>query len=611
MDGLTILQAMLNIDNHPAFRLAASNGHLAIINRLCELAPDAVTDMVKVREYCAFKFAAGNGHLDVVNQLLEYPVQFAYSESHDWEYGASYVYPFIESKLSDLRAAKDEFESQNPNGVFDLANERACRLGFYMLRNLICRNNAELLDDMRILLSIPGIKNIVHLAISPNEENELLRLALTVGNESACGLLLTIPAVRQLAEANHYYVAEQQGNIDLRAFAQDGESSMRALTTAEAGRLKRLNGHYQSFIQNTGIENIVNALKETLESRYNANPAVMDFNGKKIILPFDWESFCNLGLTDSQRVLALKAYYQHKDHTAYRYLSRPNHWMSPEAGYVCINDARDERWSTFEEYLPLIALLWVAAQDKEIGTVDEHSVESRINHFIDELAQIGRAHNWDRVRSVMYPDGSERLEEYDDLEGDKPSCYSGVKRRLFQSLIGHPLFRIFSEDVLEQEFNQVARAHFESCITIDNVNAIHCAIEAVNDGFNLTKEQQDLMSLQDIPAEIMDKFVDDMRQKYKESIQGLPLSQWANQKFALTGSITCHLFKFYNQASIQSIVDDATNTLSRKRSLNGGEGGSRQAGGSNRFFHGSQPHENNDENDDEDLPPPYKKTKYR
>ena len=195
-----------------------------------------------------------------------------------------------------------------------------------------------------------------------------MRLALTVGNESACGLLLTIPAVRQLAEANHYYVAEQQGNIDLRALAQDGESSMRALTTAEAGRLKRLNGHYQSFIQNTGIENIVNVLKETLESRYNANPA-------------------------------------------YRYLSKPNHWLSPEAGYVCINDARDERWSTFEEYVPLIALLWVAAQDKEIGTVDEHSVESRINHFIDELAQIGRAHNWDRVRSVMYPDGSERLEE--------------------------------------------------------------------------------------------------------------------------------------------------------------------------------------------------------
>ena len=54
-----------------------------------------------------------------------------------------------------------------------------------------------------------------------------------------------------------------------------------------------------------------------------------------------------------------------------------------------------------------------------------------------------------------------------------------MKRRLFQSLIGHPLFRIFSEDVLEQEFNQVARAHFESCITIENVNAIHCAIEAV------------------------------------------------------------------------------------------------------------------------------------
>ena len=61
---------------------------------------------------------------------------------------------------------------------------------------------------------------IRQVELNKNEENELLRLALTVGNEPACELLLTIPAVRQLAEANHYYVAEQQGNINLRACAR-------------------------------------------------------------------------------------------------------------------------------------------------------------------------------------------------------------------------------------------------------------------------------------------------------------------------------------------------------------------------------------------------------
>ena len=60
------------------------------------------------------------------------------------------------------------------------------------------------------------------------------------------------------------------------------------------------------------------------------------------------------------------AYYCHDVHTAYRYLSKPNNLMHPKASYVYINDARTQRWATFEDYLELIAFFYVAANDNEM-----------------------------------------------------------------------------------------------------------------------------------------------------------------------------------------------------------------------------------------------------
>jgi hypothetical protein len=134
---------------------------------------------------------------------------------------------------------------------------------------------------------------------------------------------------------------------------------------------------------------------------------------------------------------ALKAYYQHNVHTAIRYLSQPNHWMSTAAQYVQGQGA--SRYSSFGSYIHLISLLFLAATDSSVESIDGHTLESRFEHFVVELALLGRAHNWDSTRSRGGARGGK--EEYDDEQGDKPSCYSGVKRRLFQSVVGHPLFR--------------------------------------------------------------------------------------------------------------------------------------------------------------------------
>ena len=98
-----------------------------------------------------------------------------------------------------------------------------------------------------------------------------------------------------------------------------------------------------------------------------------------------------------------------------------------------------------------------------------------LRNLLQELALIGRAHNWDKTRPVeddgnpiLEAAGNPRTEEYDDLEGDRPSCYSGVKRRLFQSVHGHPLLRIFTKEIIAKELYDFVRQHLQNAISKNN-----------------------------------------------------------------------------------------------------------------------------------------------
>ena len=392
------LQEMIAANNYDAFRSAAENGHLAIINRLMEIAPNAVQAMIAAYNYHAFSYAARNGHLAIANRLLSYPTVLAYAEQHVQEY-SGLVTPFIDQHLATLRAAKATFEAANPNAVFDVLDPEQAKLLYYMLRNLIRRNDPALRDTILFLLEIPAVKALSPIAVTQNEPNALLRLAFTLGNQSAAELLLTIPAIRNLAAQYHYYRNEVRGGMNLAAMAQDNESSMRALSTGEEKRLAAALARYQPMIQAAGVPNLMAALRDTLTERYHATPAsiMITSEGKAptpLILPIRWEDFQQLHLTPAQRAEALTAYYQNKDHAALRYLSKPNPWMHEQAAYVTFNPSNpQEKWSTFEEYQSFIAMLFLAAQDTEIPPTEGYTLETRLDHFIDELAHIARAHN--------------------------------------------------------------------------------------------------------------------------------------------------------------------------------------------------------------------------
>jgi ankyrin repeat protein len=554
------------------FSSAAQNGHKAILEYLVSLAPDEETklEMIKANNYAAFQLATRNGHIDTVNYLLSFPECLSYAEMHVLEYGERFVYPFIEARLQMLDEAEDTYYHEHPSGVFDISNESEARLGFYILRSLIRINDESLIDDINFLLNIPAIKALAHTEVTANQSNELLRLAITEGNQPAIERLLQIPAVRELAEQNNFYADEMRGNLDLRALAEDAESSMTALTQGEQQRLEKLRVHYQQDINDLGQDNLFRALKEELKERYLESPATIEVDGKKITLPFDWQAFQNLKLQGNVKEQALNAYYQHDVHSAYRYLSKPNHWMASNVSYVYISNDRNERWSTFEEYKPLIVLFYRAAFDdnKKMAPKDGHDLQGRINHFINELAHIGRAHNWDKKRharnkktgELLYKKNNEGqsfavMEEYDDLKGDKPSCFSGVKRRLFQSVVGHPLLSIFSKEVLNQEIREFLYEHFENHINEDNIQGIQGAIEALMEAEPLTQEQEKALAELDVSNEAQERFIKDMKEKYGEELRKEPhLKLWLKNEFKLTGGNTCHVFQFYTLTNFDELL---------------------------------------------------------
>ena len=553
-------QEMVEADGYAAFRSAASNGHLPVINRLIEIAPDKVQAMVATNGYKAFRRAASAGHLPVINRLLLISGSLAFAEMHDHEYGARYVHSFIQTTLTTLRGEIAVFEQEHLNGVFDIIDPEKTQLCFYMIRNLIRRNDATLLDDLRFLLRIPAVKALAHTAVTPGEPNELMRLALTVGNQGAAEILLTIPAVRVLTEQNNFYRTERQRGIDLAALARDRESSMRALSTDEQRRLKKATDKYEPLMKTAGVPHIMSELRETLESRYDAHPALLTLDNQEIIrLPMDWTSFNQLTLNPEEKARALTAYYQNKDHSAWRYLSKPNPWMAPNASYVYVNpDNHAERWSTFEEYQPLISMLYLAATDVSTPATDGWTIETRVEHFIDELAHIGRAHNWDDTRERTDAQGEVFREEYDNLQGDKPSCFSGVNRRLFQSVMGHPLLTFLTLNGVKQELREFMREHFKELIKalgsgdLGKVWATFCETGRCTSDWDALN----------VPTEKQAAFLAHLALEYKTEFTDYPkFIKYVHDSFLITPIYPAHVVRFAGETSfgdlLPNIIDAA------------------------------------------------------
>ena len=68
--GPTQVQQMIEANDFSAFIGAALNGHLAVLNRLVSLAPTKVQQMIEADRFYAFRVAAINGHFEVLDRLV-------------------------------------------------------------------------------------------------------------------------------------------------------------------------------------------------------------------------------------------------------------------------------------------------------------------------------------------------------------------------------------------------------------------------------------------------------------------------------------------------------------------------------------------------------------
>ncbi len=360
-------------------------------------------------------------------------------------------------------------------------------------------------------------------------------------------------------------VAEAPDWSELEALADDDESATRALSPEEERRLGDAMAHYQPrIIELGGVEPCFQRVLQALAVCYEQNP-VRDLAGEA--LPFTWDDFNELDLQGAVRVSALDAYYQHPVHTAYRYLSAPNPWMSPDALFVCqYSGDPGVRWADFDRYKSLIGMLFLAASDEGMAPTNDHTVATRVAHFFNELAMIGRAHNWDNAREKVDAaghvphdgDNSPIMEFYDDGEGDKPSCDQGVRARLFQSVPGHALLGVLTQETIKQELAEYVRAHFCRQINDNNHSALHAAWNALIDVVPLDNvaraSNEACLGQLNVSLDDQARFLDYLTQKYV-SFQGAPdLRECVIRAFAFDSTFPHHALRFGGETRLDGLL---------------------------------------------------------
>jgi hypothetical protein len=464
---------------------------------------------------------------------------------------------FLYERCEAWQAEARAFAESNPNAVFTL-DEVNTAFALRAAIGFIRHNNPSSQQFLQFLLGIPSVVAQAHTVVR-DEENAILRAAIRHENQRAIQLLMTIPQVYALAQAHNFYADDVTGNVDLRAIVRDRESSLRALSPSEQRRLSRLKEHYAhtAFIS---ADQLLEALRVNLRKRYEDEPARITLNGKVLNLPLAWDAFQRLGLTGEARASALRAYYSHIVHTALRWILKPNPWMAVNASFAEGNPRAGSGYSSFEGYSKEIVLLWAAAADETAAPIRGHTLEGRMNHFIAELALINRAHNWDKIRPEKRLDGTEVMEYYDDLEGDKPSCYSGCLRRLFQSIIGHPLLRELGSELLDEELRDFARAHFTSRITPHNLQQLRGVGEALVDLKPLSEQQIEILRGMDLSEQEFNTFIDNLSVKYKMEWRPSHVA-YLKERIALKEGASYHVTRLW------SLVDFAQLLESQKRSV--------------------------------------------
>jgi hypothetical protein len=264
-------------------------------------------------------------------------------------------------------------------------------------------------------------------------------------------LLLQIPEIASITEAHNYYNI----NNSLKPITQDNESAIRELNTYEKKIYDDVMEHYGSDVDALTTCNIFCIMQERLREEF--------------------ESTCTFSFTYSGE--DVKSYINNKFHTAWRFLTTRNPLMHRNAEYITT-----EGGAHYQGLERIFCAYYLAAIDDAQPCINKFaSPRERELFFFDELAAMNRTHNWDKI--VTNADGSTR--EVDDMDLDKPTCFSGMLRRITTSVPGNAISCVIPT---EQSINEVLRELLlpmfmekKKCINMKTYERIIIDLEPIDD----------------------------------------------------------------------------------------------------------------------------------
>lgn len=274
------------------------------------------------------------------------------------------------------------------------------------------------------------------------------------------------------------------------------ETSMEELSSVQEDNIVKLTERYADLKNSMGgVGGVIEDLRQYLIAEYPKQAP--EYHG--VLLPLTWNELQQLKRqwTDGQYQEVLKLYYTNPVHNLYRYLLRPNPWMSPNAKYV-IRSPNQEAYADLDQHLGLMATMWLAASDLiEAGSPQQQA--SMRADFVAIVSELNRSHNYD---------------DKDDMLGDAPSCQDGVRTRLYNSLTRHSLIKIDCEAVAIEELRKFYHNMYKSVLRELSDEAFDNALEQANIGGEISAFKK--MNL----CAKKDEFIDELRLQLVVSIFG-------------------------------------------------------------------------------------------
>lgn len=520
--------------------------------------------------------AINRGHVNIVEHLLKFPLVYQ-NIPDDLDQAllympASQLRPMLECLLSlptfHLNVAT------NHNAIFHRAVRKGNLSAVKLLltieevsSNITALNNYALKlaakhNHLKILKLLLTYHEVVEQITA--DDNSAYRAAVNAGNYAIMHYLSQYDAVRNYAYSLSY-------------IANFRENSMRALDSRQLDGLTTFKQTLEGAFQHRGEEVLMNELKAFLIEQYYNNPAYH----QDLALPLQYPA--------SLPPTAHIAYYQNMFHTVYRYLFlNPNPWLHPRALFTVVNEHNQPLTADIPRtQRELIAYIWLAITDESFPLPDDITRDDFKILLVKDLSLMARQHNWDLTRLNIH--GEE--EEYDDLEGDKPICSSGVAQSIAQILemllvnLG-PQFKILNAGIIKRDFKTKLIAHHEKkglfdhlmifkpleleqiSEALDNLVIINCGEMAA-----LEPEDQKTLEKITLAQEYIEDFVQHCQNVFgKERISAPACTriQWAEHSFDTYEQLIRYLAKmtlsvFYSEIKekINQLLNDPSNEISQ------------------------------------------------